>query len=57
MPKLKYEQMLRQIAKARWLALKLGYRCAAGYLRNRGWSLEAAIWILFRKESRDRSVA
>lgn len=31
----------------------LGVRCAAGYLRNRGVSIEATMWMLFRKEVRD----
>ena len=37
------------IGKARTLAHQLGMRSAAGYLRNRGWSCEAALWILLRK--------
>lgn len=34
------------ITIAKRLSGQLGYRSAAGYLRNRGWSLEAALWIL-----------
>jgi len=37
------------ILKAQAIAKSLGFRVAAGYLRNRNWSLEAARWILFRK--------
>lgn len=39
----------KQIKKARMLRKQLGTRCAAGYLRNRGWSLDAALWILLGK--------
>ena len=35
-----------EIGKARKLVDQLGMRSAAGYLRNRGWSCEAALWIL-----------
>lgn len=34
------------IENARLLAKNLSIRCAAGYLRNRGFSVEAAIYIL-----------
>lgn len=35
-----------QIIKAKSLVKQLGVRAAAGYLRNRGWSCEAALFIL-----------
>lgn len=38
-----------QIIKARKLSTQLGFRAAAGYLRNRGWSCEAALFILCGK--------
>jgi hypothetical protein len=38
-----------EIARARTIARSLGPSVAARYLRKRGWSLEAAFWILFRK--------
>lgn len=38
-----------EIAKAKKLKNQLGYRSAAGYLRNRGYSLEAALKILCGK--------
>lgn len=38
-----------EIGKARALAHQLGYKSAAGYLRNRGWSCEAALWILLSR--------
>lgn len=37
-----------EIVKAGLIRRSLGVRCAAGYLRNRGWSVEAARWVLFR---------
>ncbi len=42
-----------QLQKAKHIARTLGMKCAAAYMRNRGWSLEAACWTLLRKESRD----
>ena len=39
----------KEIRKARQLVSQLGTRCAAGYLRNRGWSLDAALYILLGK--------
>lgn len=51
------QKNLGDISKARKLQSQLGTRCAAGYLRNRGWTLEAAIWILLRKETRDHRLA
>lgn len=38
-----------QIIKAKTLINQLGVRAAAGYLRNRGWSVEAALWIICGK--------
>lgn len=38
-----------EITRARTIARSLGPGVAARYLRKRGWSLEAAFWILFRK--------
>ncbi len=35
------------------LKRSLGARCAAGYLRNRGVSIEATMWLLCRTEVRD----
>lgn len=32
------------------LSKNLGFRVAAGYLRNNGFSLESAVWILLRIE-------
>jgi len=36
------------IIKAQFLRRTLGPRVAAGYLRNRNWSLESALWIVCR---------
>ena len=38
-----------EITKAKKLKNQLGYRSAAGYLRNRGYSLEASLKILCGK--------
>jgi hypothetical protein len=38
-----------QPEQARFIASTLGYKIAAKYLKNRGWSIEAAMWILFNK--------
>lgn len=40
------------IIKANFLKRTLGPRVAAGYLRNRGWSMEATLWIVCRVQSR-----
>lgn len=53
MPRRTYEQMVKEIDKARRLARQLGYRVAAGYLRNRDWTLEAALWLLLRASNRE----
>lgn len=42
-----------QIDKAKKLMGQLGTRAAAGYLRNRGWSIEATLWILLGVSARD----
>lgn len=39
---------MKELDKARSIAKTLGVRAAAGYLRNRNWSIEAALWILLR---------
>jgi hypothetical protein len=36
----------KEIKKAQSLVKQLGIRSAAGYLRNRGWSVEAALYLL-----------
>ena len=41
--------IINEIAKAKKLRNQLGYRAAAGYLRNRDYSLEAALKILCGK--------
>lgn len=40
---------LAQIKKAKSLKNQLGIKSATGYLRNRGWSVEAAVFILLGK--------
>lgn len=40
------------IIKAQFLKRTLGPRVAAGYLRNRNWSLESALWIVCRTQCR-----
>jgi len=42
---------LIQAFKAQAIRNNLGTRAAAGYLRNRGWSIEAALWILCKTSS------
>jgi hypothetical protein len=37
------------IEQARSIQKSLGVKFAAGYLRNRGFSLDAALWVLFQK--------
>jgi hypothetical protein len=34
------------IQRARGIAKTLGVRCAAVYMRDRGWSVEAAAWAI-----------
>lgn len=41
-----------EIAKAKKLVKQLGMRAAAGYLRNRGYSIEASLRILLKTEIR-----
>lgn len=38
----------REIRRARSIAKSLGHRVAAYYLKRRGWSVEAAIVIIFQ---------
>jgi hypothetical protein len=45
-------QQLKEIKKAQQLMKQLGTRSAAGYLRNRGWSLDAALNILLGTNER-----
>lgn len=40
---------IHEYQQAAMIAKTLGIRRAAGYLRNRGWSLEGALWVLLRK--------
>lgn len=40
---------IQQIQRALHIAKTLGYYVAARFLYNRGWSLEAARWILLKK--------
>lgn len=44
---------MRRLERMRIIASSLGIRVAAGYARNSGLSLEAALWGLLRKEMRD----
>lgn len=41
--------MDKKIKRARFIKRTLGYRAAAGYLRNQGVSFEAALFILLGK--------
>jgi hypothetical protein len=41
---------LKQISRARAIARSLGYFTAARYLALRGFSIQAALWILLRTE-------
>lgn len=41
------------LKRALHLKKTLGVRCAAGFLRNRGTSFEAALFLLVRAEPRD----
>ena len=43
-----FEQRMQHLSKAPKLRRSLGTRCAAGYLRNRGWSIDAALFVLLR---------
>lgn len=38
--------------RARYIARTLGLRAAAGFLRNRGWPFESALWVLCRRHPR-----
>jgi hypothetical protein len=46
-----------QIEKARQIMGSLGVRYAAGYLRNRGWSLDGALFVLLATSQRFEQVA
>lgn len=41
-----FDQRVEQLIKAPKLRRSLGTRCAAGYLRNRGWPLDVALFVL-----------
>ena len=43
---------MSRLARARIIRASLGIRVAAGFCRNSGLSLEAALWFLLRKEIR-----
>jgi hypothetical protein len=43
---------VQELIKAPHLRRTLGIRCAAGYLRNRGWSIETALYVLLRATPR-----
>ncbi len=43
-----YQKKLQERTTALGLKRSLGTRCAAAYLRNRGWSLEGAVAFLGR---------
>ena len=44
-----------ELGKAKFLMRTLGVRCAAGYMRNRGWSIESALYNLLRAGGRDQT--
>jgi hypothetical protein len=44
--------LIVQIQRAKCLTRTLGFYIAARYLAKRGWSIEAACWILLRKDAR-----
>lgn len=44
--------LAQQITCAKQLARTLGYYVAARFLFKRGWSIEAACWILLKKDAR-----
>jgi hypothetical protein len=41
----------KELSKAVHIKRTLGIRAAAGYMRNRGWSCEAAVWVLLGFDS------
>jgi len=43
---------MTHIRKARLLKKQFGTRAAAGYLRNRNYSLEFALWVLAKASER-----
>lgn len=44
--------MLKELKKALQIKRNLGVRSAAGYMRNRNWTLEAALWHLCKAQAR-----
>jgi hypothetical protein len=44
--------LIVQIQRAKSIASVIGHYYAARYLAKRGWSIEAACWILLRKDAR-----
>ena len=42
-----------ELVRATRIQQSLGVRAAAGYLRNRGWSLDSALWHLLRVPARN----
>jgi hypothetical protein len=47
-----FEQRMQHLSKAPKLRRSLGTRVAAGYLRNRGWPLDVALFVLLRTTPR-----
>jgi len=43
-----FGERVEQLLKAPKLRRSLGTRCAAGYLRNRGWSINTTLFVLLR---------
>lgn len=43
---------MNRLTRMKVIQASLGIRVAAGYARNSGLSLEAALWVLLRKELR-----
>lgn len=48
-PKNRAMTMMEQLERALYIRASLGVRSAAGYMKARGWSLEAALWWLCRR--------
>lgn len=46
---IKTADRMKHIKKARQLVKQLGMRSAAGFLRNKGWSIDATMFILCGK--------
>jgi hypothetical protein len=47
-----WARRVEHLSKAQRLMNNLGIRCAAGYLRNRGWSIETTLYVLLRTTPR-----